>query len=1271
VGDTPAESAVAPAVSGGAPPSPLAHLRLLLIALGGALALIVMAGVAYEMARARVPQHRAALEELIRHETGLEISFGELYARWGWYGPEAVFEGVELGEPHEPRSLLRAERLIVGLDLWRMARSGQLEAGRITLVSADIDASERAPPPATAAPTQALPVRAGMLRDATRILSRWRGGQIDIRGGVLHLQARGGSAFDLTIRHAQLRRVARDWGADALVVLPESLGAEARLVLQLHGDPSLPELTSGTLAFDGQRLEFSGWRQLAPAALRSYLPQAGRGNLQLHASFARGRIESADGALHAAALEWGALASSAETLALRRVAAHWRLTRRGAAWHLAADTLELGDARAGPAALQLDSAVDGSFTRGRLQHAPVAAVVAVARWAAPQLPLAAIALDGEVQELNFDWRAHHAPGARLLTTAQLADLTVASADHTVQLSGLTAHLAGADDSVVADLQAPAAHLRLVRAQAQVVDQLEFATRLMLQPVGGGWQLRSDDLEVRRGLMSLAATGSIAAAAAGGAPRIDAHVALKDADIALLARVLGADTLATLGSAARLTAGRIESADFVWRGPLDTPAPWNDAATQFVGELALRDASLAALDPWPAAHDIDARIAWRGSRGHALIARAASGSFQLSAANLAWDSLGTQPLLRFTGRLAGNAQEALAWLRAQPQLAAWAPAVGNIDLRGETVVDLDVTQAAARGTRAAPAPRARIVALLDGDELRPVVGLPPLAALRGTLAFADGHLQHSTLTGQWLGGPVSLGVGERREHGVALLAISGRGVMDARQALLAAGGRAEDAQLSGSTEWSAALAVSGGAEPSSAHWQLRADSNLVGLASQLPQPLAKAAAATLPLHLELQGSRAAGQLQLSLGERLQAVAALARSADSWRIERGALRLAASAPALPAEPVVELDGRVASVDLAACLALWRQASRDAALPPLRAHLYAAQLLAGARSYPEVSVVAQASGGGGALQLQSSQLAGLARWPAHIDSDHPAMVHLANFDLAQPADVALAAALAAVLAPHAELSIDALSWQGRQLGGLHALLAAHGDELDVSELKLSGAAGEAKGQASCAGSACRVSFSLDSLDAAATLAAFGLRRELTASRASLGGELHWSAQAAVPLATLGGRLHMELEEGATQLLTGDAQAAPFALLSVPALLAAMAPDNAPQAPGLQFARLAANYELHDGEATTTDLHFDGDAEILMRGRVGLVAGDYDEEAWVLHGEQRLPAAVRRFVPTPRVAAAWLSLRELFAGAERTPAALRLRGTWNDPIVTPAEER
>ena len=101
------------------------------------------------------------------------------------------------------------------------------------------------------------------------------------------------------------------------------------------------------------------------------------------------------------------------------------------------------------------------------------------------------------------------------------------------------------------------------------------------------------------------------------------------------------------------------------------------------------------------------------------------------------------------------------------------------------------------------------------------------------------------------------------------------------------------------------------------------------------------------------------------------------------------------------------------------------------------------------------------------------------------------------------------------------------------------------------------------------------------------------------------------------------------------------------------------------------SADYQVREGQATTPGLHFDGDAEILVRGRVGLSDGDYDEQAWILRGEDRLPAAVRRLGPSPRIAALWLSLRELFgaAAAAPAPAALRLRGPWSDPIVTPVD--
>jgi uncharacterized protein YhdP len=122
------------------------------------------------------------------------------------------------------------------------------------------------------------------------------------------------------------------------------------------------------------------------------------------------------------------------------------------------------------------------------------------------------------------------------------------------------------------------------------------------------------------------------------------------------------------------------------------------------------------------------------------------------------------------------------------------------------------------------------------------------------------------------------------------------------------------------------------------------------------------------------------------------------------------------------------------------------------------------------------------------------------------------------------------------------------------------------------------------------------------------------------------------------------------------------PLALLTVPALLNGIAAGD------LKFRRLDGHFQLHDGQASTSDLHFDGDAEILVRGRTGLLTGDYDHEAWVLRGEERLPASMRRLASTPRVAAAWLTLRELIGGdaASRSRIVLRLRGPWNEPTVT-----
>jgi uncharacterized protein YhdP len=1217
-----------------------------------------------------VPQHRAALENLIRHETGLEMRFAELSLRWGWHGPEAVFHGVELGEPGG-EVLLRAPRLSVGLDTWRMVRSGQLEAGRITLQGADIDLSTDSH--GLPAPRRAPSARPGVLSSGARILSRWRGGQIDIQGGTLRAAlAPTSSPATFSIRYAQLRRMSAQWSADAQLLLPESLGASAHLVLQMRGDPATPARSSGTLSVNGQRLELAGWHTLvADAALARALPRQGTGNLELQVSFADGEITRASGRVHAESLSWSTPSAGAAALALQRLTGDWQLVRRGAEWRLSVSKLELASpspftaARTVPATLSLDVAVDGSYARGNARHAPVEALTALARLLSPQLPLGALALGGEAPALSFDWSRRRPAGARFVLAADLADLSVASPAGEVVLDGLRGHVSGADGSLVADLQSQAARLEVAQDEPYALDQLDVTAHLTASAAQGSWHLRTDALEIRRAGTTLMAHGSLGVDSPGAPQTIHARLSLREADVATVAQLLGARVLATLGAPAQLRAGRIESADVQWQGPLVAAPPWRAATSQFAGALQLRDGVLAADGDRPQASAIDARITWRGSRVRASIDHAQGEAFELHTASADWDAE-TEHDWHFGGRLSGSAQQALGWLRTHPLAAAWVPGVAEVDLRGDTLVDLDVTSPA-QSIGPAAEPRVRVTALLDGGELRPVAGLPPIEALRGTLAFAAGRLQQSTLTGQWLGGPVSLAVGERRERGATALTIYGRGAVGARQAVLAAGGNADQVPLGGNAEWSAQLSFLPGVDSTPARWQLRADSSLVGLASQLPEPFAKAAGAALPLHLELQASGDTGQLHVSLAERLTAIAALERSGDTWRIERGAVRLATGTPALPVQPVMLLDGRVSRLDLVAGLALLRQAAADAALPALQAHLTAAQLLAGPRIFPEVSVTAETRRGAGVLQLRAAAISGSASWPAVIDTEHPAVVHLARYSLAQPADVALGAGLAAVLAPSAQLFVDDLQWQGRSLGEFGASLGAHGNVLEARDLYVSGPSGETHGGARCQRAACSATFSLDSDDAAGTLAAFGLRPDVSASHATLEGEFHWSSESAAPLATLGGHLHMQLDDGSTAPATAAAAGTPFALLSVPALLAGMSPVGAGAATALHFARITADYELRDGNAVTGGLHFDGDAEILLRGRVGLAAEDYDEEAWILRGEDRLPAAVRRLGPTPRVAAVWLSLRELFASsADHTRAALHLRGPWDDPTVT-----
>lgn len=1237
--------------------------RVTLVGLSSALALLIVVVLAYQLALARVPEHRATLERLLHSQTGLDVRFSQLGVRWGWYGPEAVFRNVELGEPRQV--LLRAPELTVAFDAWRTMRSGHLEAGRISLVAPDIDLQRVGTEPAatttaraTAAATTATPLA------RVRLLQRWRDGRIDIEGGTLRLPDPSGSAEPLLlqIRRASVRRSSDEWNVFGLVFLPERLGRSARIVMRLAGSLERPETWSGSLRFEGGRLAFAGWRDLANLApeVARYVPVAGGGDASIDLDFTRGHVDKAQGSVDASGVVLGSPGAPGDRkLDLDRLSGRWWLTRHPSYWRVHVGELQVGDHKAGRAELTVD--VGEAWMQGKLEGAPLHSVAAAGLWLAPDLDLGGIDLGGTAREVSFNWDERREPGRRLKASARLADVSIASPSGGFVLTGLTARASGNENDLEAAVQSDAARLQLAGAPREPLEGVRVASRLRMTRMAAGWRIATERIELRHQATRLELAGTLTGGGERPQPELAARGKLTAADVSLLRTALGAGVARVLGNVS-LTGGEVERAEFEIRGPVDQ-LPYGGGDGTFAGALTLQDASLSGGERWPDATGVHAHVEWRGSLVRARLDAGQAGPFQLANATAQWRSTG-EGGMQASGQVTSRLEEASAWLQSHPDLDAYAPRVRSIGLHGNARLDFNIA------VPADGAPKARVVASLEGAQLSWASGTVPIENLTGSLAFDAGRLQRSTLTGTWLGGPVTLRLDERHDRGQSALSMQAHGSMDAQQlaalATIDPGGR-----LAGSADWTGDLTFSPATGSQPARWRVRADSTLVGVGSELPEPLEKPTEGPLPLHLELSGTDSVAQLRVSLADRLRSVLALERSDAGWRVERGTVTFGSGSPQLPMDPVVLIQGRVNRLDLPSYLALWQQARLDPRAPRFEAQLVAGEMVAAGRSYPEVTLAGERTDSGVQLKLDSESLAGVAHWPAAGTTGAvPAELHLTHLSVPEPTEQGKLGPVLAAVGSIARVSIDDLIWEGRRIGHVTATLAAH-DGLDLEDVRVSGSTHDGTGSLQCGSSmtTCRAQFTLESSDAAATLADLGFRPDLSAAQAVVSGDLQWQPESDKRWpATLAGRVTIELADGQTQA-SESREGSPFALLSVPALVAAMRPLQAGKAApqDLKFTQLDADFELADGEASTSNLHFDGDAEILMRGRTGLLAQDYDQEVWVLKGEERLPAAVRRFAPSPRVAAAWLTLRDLFAatGEARPRALLHLQGSWDDPVV------
>jgi uncharacterized protein (TIGR02099 family) len=202
----------------------------------------------------------------------------------------------------------------------------------------------------------------------------------------------------------------------------------------------------------------------------------------------------------------------------------------------------------------------------------------------------------------------------------------------------------------------------------------------------------------------------------------------------------------------------------------------------------------------------------------------------------------------------------------------------------------------------------------GDTLRPA-GLPQLDLVRGDIDFTDDSLNARNLGAQFLGGPLRIDTATR--DGQVQILAQGRAAAAGMSPWL---GAEWGQRLSGYAAWRGRIDLEPAGE------RVRIESDLVGLASSLPVPLAKAAAQPLPLRVIRQPQDDGLLNEVRLG---QIVSAVWRSTAAGGFGRGEIRFGGDAQ-MPAEPGLRLAGSGRSLDISGWAALLPEDNGKQALP-----------------------------------------------------------------------------------------------------------------------------------------------------------------------------------------------------------------------------------------------------------------------------------------------------------------------------------------------------
>ena len=400
------------------------------------------------------------------------------------------------------------------------------------------------------------------------------------------------------------------------------------------------------------------------------------------------------------------------------------------------------------------------------------------------------------------------------------------------------------------------------------------------------------------------------------------------------------------------------------------------------------------------------------------------------------------------------------------------------------------------------------------------GLPRLDQVRGNIDFTGNSINAKNLTAQFLGGPLRIDTATR--SGQVQILAEGRATAAGMAPWL---GAAWGKRLSGQASWRGQIDLDPVSE------RIRIDSDLAGLGSSLPAPLAKPAAEPLSLRVTSQPLVDGRLHELRLG---QTVSAAWHSTMAGDFDRGEIRFGGSA-VMPAEPGLRLSGSGRGLDISGWLALLPRGDGKESLPLSSIDLgFEAFDLMG-RRYQEVRLQGRTRNGLLRTQVTGRELNGVLTYrpagelPARLSAQFKQL----TIPAATPANgSAEGMKMTAADFPALDVAVEDFRLQDRPLGRLEVLAHSAPQGLVIDSLQLTHPDSVFRMSGlwrDGAPSETRAELNLNVLDASRFLARFGYPDTLRRGSAEIQGNATWvGSPADFAFDTLAGQLDFKAKGG-----------------------------------------------------------------------------------------------------------------------------------------------